>query len=61
MLWRTKNTILKLGLVITLTTPDVPSRLDYCRLEATDVVLRPGDGDLYGFLTVLPGRFFYGR
>lgn len=39
----------------------MPARLDYCRLIATDMVLRPGDGDLHGFFTVPLGRFFFGQ
>ena len=37
----------------------MPARLDYCRLIAIDMVLRPGDGDLHGFSPSSVGGFFW--
>ena len=49
VLWRTKKHDSQTGSSENLNTSNMPARLAYCCLEATDVVLRPGDGDLHGF------------
>ena len=37
----------------------MPARLDYCRLIATDMVLRPGDGDSPRFFHRPPWAVFF--